>query len=202
MATVSGLTKERMLEIEAKCIIDGAVDLSGNLVLETRDGTRIEAGNLKGPKGDQGPPASPLTAWPVGTIFMNVTSTSPSLLLGGGTWVRWGQGRVPIGVYEADGRFDQPEEAGGVYDVALSWGQMPQHYHGVNDGGHVHDTGAYNQQVDARVGGGLYLMRRGGLYGENVATSYANVSIQNAGNNEAHTNVQPYLTVYMWKRTA
>lgn len=53
MGTVTGLTAERMLEIEAASIIDG--DVVGNdLILTRHDGTTIDAGSVKGPKGDPG----------------------------------------------------------------------------------------------------------------------------------------------------
>lgn len=48
MATVNGLTKERMLEIEAASIVDGEVDVNGYLILEKHDGSTINAGNIKG----------------------------------------------------------------------------------------------------------------------------------------------------------
>lgn len=48
MAIVTGLTKERMLEIEAASIVSGQVEPSGHLILEKRDGTQIDAGLVKG----------------------------------------------------------------------------------------------------------------------------------------------------------
>lgn len=48
MGIATALTKERMLEIEARCVVDGAVDLSSNLILERFDGSTINAGNVKG----------------------------------------------------------------------------------------------------------------------------------------------------------
>src|SRR5687768_9116795 len=59
MATVTGYTAAHMDEIANTCIINGAVDLSGNLDLITRDGTHIAAGNIKGPQGIQGPAGDP-----------------------------------------------------------------------------------------------------------------------------------------------
>ena len=44
MATVTGLTKDRMLAIEAASIVNGAIDLSGHLILTTHGGTNIDAG--------------------------------------------------------------------------------------------------------------------------------------------------------------
>jgi hypothetical protein len=52
MATVSGLTKERMLAIEASCIVSGAVDLSNHLILTRQDGGTIDAGYVKGDPAD------------------------------------------------------------------------------------------------------------------------------------------------------
>lgn len=48
MATVTGLTADRMLAIEAASIVDGEVDSSGNLILTKHDGTEIDAGHVKG----------------------------------------------------------------------------------------------------------------------------------------------------------
>lgn len=53
MATVTGLTAERMLEIEAESIVDGDV-VGNNLILRRHDGATIDAGPVRGPKGDQG----------------------------------------------------------------------------------------------------------------------------------------------------
>jgi len=54
MATVTGFTAERMLEIEDTCIVDGAI-VGNDLVLEQRNGTPINAGNVRGPTGPTGP---------------------------------------------------------------------------------------------------------------------------------------------------
>lgn len=50
MATVTGLTAARMLEIEASSVTDGEV-VGDNLILARRDGTSIDAGNVRGPQG-------------------------------------------------------------------------------------------------------------------------------------------------------
>ncbi len=57
MATVTGFTAERMLEIEAASVIDGEVR-TNNLFLITRGGTEIDAGNVRGPIGNTGPPVA------------------------------------------------------------------------------------------------------------------------------------------------
>jgi hypothetical protein len=55
--TVTGLTKDRMLAMEAATIIDGNV-VGNNLHLITRGGTDIDAGNVRGPTGAGGPAGS------------------------------------------------------------------------------------------------------------------------------------------------
>lgn len=56
MATVTGFTAARMLEIENSTVVDGEVT-GDNLILVTRGGTQIDAGSVRGatgPKGDVG----------------------------------------------------------------------------------------------------------------------------------------------------
>lgn len=55
MATVDGLTKARMLAIEANSIVDGEVDVSGHLILKKHDDSEIDAGNVVGPTGPAAP---------------------------------------------------------------------------------------------------------------------------------------------------
>lgn len=45
MATVQGLTKDRMLAIEAASVVDGEINGSGHLILTRHDGSTIDAGD-------------------------------------------------------------------------------------------------------------------------------------------------------------
>lgn len=54
MATITGLTAERMLEIEGASVVEGEV-VNGELILTKHDGTTINAGSVIGPIGPQGP---------------------------------------------------------------------------------------------------------------------------------------------------
>jgi hypothetical protein len=49
MGTVTGFTAAHMAAIEAACVISGAVDLSGHLILQQQGGGLIDAGNVTGP---------------------------------------------------------------------------------------------------------------------------------------------------------
>src|SRR4029079_13322719 len=66
MATVTGLTAERMIAMEAATIIDGEVVVD-NLHLITRGGTVVDAGNVRGAPGPTGPASTvPGPAGPTG----------------------------------------------------------------------------------------------------------------------------------------
>jgi hypothetical protein len=60
MATVTGLTAERMLEIEAASVVDGAV-VDDILILIRHDGSQIITDNVRGPQGDPGADAVSLS---------------------------------------------------------------------------------------------------------------------------------------------
>lgn len=120
--------------------------------------------------------------YPVGSIYMSVNSTNPKNLFGG-TWVAWGTGRVPVGIDTSQTEFASVEKTGGEKTHKLTVGEMPEHEHGLvnaNDGGY--DMG-FSIKYQARgYDGNFYTTSRGG--------------------SKAHNNLQPYITCYMWKRTA
>jgi len=93
MATITGLTAERMLEIEAASVVDGEV-VGGDLILTKHDGTTIDAGSVLGPQGPAGPtgPAS-ISAIP-GEVRLWPGSALPAV--GDyGKWV-WANGAVYV----------------------------------------------------------------------------------------------------------
>lgn len=122
---------------------------------------------------------------PIGSIYQSTNSTSPELLFGG-TWERFGNGRVLVGVNESDADFTAGK-TGGSKTVTLTTEQMPKHTHGTRlfRGGNPPGTGGTD----------------GYTWGEKAFSS-GNQVTESAGNGEAHSNLQPYQTVYIWKRTA
>lgn len=77
MATVTGLTAARMLEIEGESIIDGEV-IAGHLILTKHDGTTVDVGSVIGPAGATGP-AGPAGGLIPGEIRMWPGNTLPEL---------------------------------------------------------------------------------------------------------------------------
>jgi hypothetical protein len=144
------------------------------------------------------------SAYPVGSIYTNAAvATNPTTLLGFGTWVAFGSGRVLVGFNGSDTLFNVVQKEGGVKDAVLV-----SHSHTatstVTDSGHTHNvngTSAGNQQ-DNRNGSqstklGIATSTTSAFTGVTVATSLSTVGV--SGTN---ANVQPYITVYMWRRTA
>jgi microcystin-dependent protein len=94
MATVTGFTADRMIEIENSSVVDGEIRGDGHLWLIQHDGTEIDAGPVTGPPGPVGPvgPASisaipgEVKLWPGGTLPNEVTY---------GKWV-WADGAVYV----------------------------------------------------------------------------------------------------------
>lgn len=156
--------------------------------------------------------------YPVGSVYVSVVSTSPATLFGFGTWARLGQGRAIVGVDETDPSFDQPEETGGVKTVTLTTAEMPSHTHvqnahthGVTDPGHAHTTQRYPTATGGSSGFTIDTSMSGTLTDNTlpVKSNTTGVTVQNAtpteqaaGGGGAHTNLPPYITAYIWKRTA
>lgn len=140
----------------------------------------------KGTPGTNGTNGNALSAWPVGSIFMNTTSTNPATLLGGGTWARWGQGRVPVSQDSGQTEFDVSEETGGEKTHTLTQPEVPNT--------NLVSTDGFSIQTGAGGGGAAYLVAGSGSSNGNI--------VKSGGGGGAHNNLQPYIVVYMWKRTA
>lgn len=124
--------------------------------------------------------------YPVGSIYMSATNTNPGSTLGG-TWVAWGSGKVPVGIDSTDTDFNTAEKTGGAKKVTLTVAQMPKHSHEVKYGTTANlglNSGTTGYKLNYESGGAQQL---------NAIT---------AGGDEAHSNLQPYITCYMFKRTA
>ena len=68
--------------------------------------------------------------YPIGSIYMSISSTNPGTLIGG-TWVSWGQGRVPVGVDTTDSDFNSVEKTGGEKKRQITINNLPEHTHEV-----------------------------------------------------------------------
>ena len=120
--------------------------------------------------------------FPVGSIFTTVTNTNPSTFLGG-TWQSFGAGRVLVGVDTSQTEFNNPLKTGGEKTHVLTINEMPIHNHNIHVGWGDTGLGAGYARVDAN----------------NPENRWG---VDNSGGGQAHNNLQPYITVYFWRRTA
>lgn len=158
MATVTGLTAERMLGIENASVVSGQVT-GGDLILVTRGGTQINAGTVQGPQGTPGTDGAAGPPGPGETV--GKISDFPKLPLPAG-WLETdgaiynvadypalgaylsntfgGDGVTTFGVPNYKGRtrvhrdaaqleFDTVGEVGGAKTHTLTASQMPVHSH-------------------------------------------------------------------------
>ena len=140
--------------------------------------------------------------YPVGSIYTNAAvSTNPATLLGFGTWTAFGAGRVLVGVDSGDAAFDTLGETGGSKDSVVV-----SHSHtatsSVSDPGHNHTVGIQTKTLDQNAGSAS-LAGAGSTTTSSSNTGISvSTSISTTGSSGTNANLQPYITVYMWRRTA
>ncbi|HER0115075.1 TPA: hypothetical protein VIV48_000667 [Streptococcus pyogenes] len=129
--------------------------------------------------------------YPVGAIYMSTSSANPSTFIGG-TWQRYAQGRTIVGVSENETEFNYVGKTGGAKTHTLTNEEMPSHSHGdktISSGGRPISSNAGWDNTNV------------GLY---KSTDYNQINAFNksSGGDQPHNNLQPYITTYIWLRTA
>lgn len=164
-------------------------------------------------------------AWPVGAIYTSTVPTNPNTLFGLGEWKYIDQGRVLL----SQGSSYAAGSTGGEDRHTLTTAEMPSHNHASttsSEGGHTHtgttsSNGNHSHSIPLSAGktGSSTKFQFGLDNGTNTTTSTGGdhnhtfttsadgththtISVSNTGGGSAHNNMQPYLSVYMWKRTA
>jgi hypothetical protein len=136
-------------------------------------------------------------SYPVGSIYTATVSTNPATLLGFGTWTAFAAGRVLIG---NGGGFSAGATGGSADAITVSHTHTatstvtdPSHSH---VGGYVaggQNTGSASPPAVGTIGQSTSAASTG----ISVATSVAST-----GSSGTNANLQPYIVVYMWNRTA
>lgn len=164
--------------------------------------------------------------YPVGSIYINASSTTnPATLLGFGTWAAFGEGKVLVGQNTSDTSFDTLEETGGSKDaitvshthtVSTTTDSSGAHTHSISDPGHTHTTtiplGNYSGDSSEGNDGGTNFGSRAwtsssSTTGISIATGGAHThtlsgTTDSSGSSGTNANLQPYVVVKIWKRTA
>ena len=123
--------------------------------------------------------------YPVGSLYFSISSINPTNYFGG-TWELYCPGRTIVGVDEDDTNFSTANNSNtiGEKEVTLTIKEIPPHTH--------------KWRYSSRAGSGSNYDRMR-PYTTTTAKGY-NTSY--AGSSQPHNNLQPYITCYIWLRTA
>lgn len=124
--------------------------------------------------------------YPVGSIYTTTSETDPAQMFGG-TWERYAQGQVLVGQNESDDSFKTIGKTGGEKTHKLTNAEMPRHRHTFGIFGND-SSGLSSSKVGAATDYGYYA-------GDTKTMNYE-------GGDQPHNNLQPYVTVRIWRRTA
>ncbi len=145
-----------------------------------------------------------LQSLPVGSIYQSTVATSPEKLFGG-TWEAMPAGRVLLAQGKSSwGTTYNAGSTGGEATHQLTVGEMPAHNHIASistTGNHTHTL----KVVDDERSAGNYAAG-GASFQNGTATTNSSgnhthtIVIDNTGLSQAHNNLQPYISIYIWKR--
>ena len=151
---------------------------------------------------------SPLDSYPVGSIYVSVNSASPATLFGG-TWQRI-TGRFLLAATDGgtSGASQAAGRTGGEATHALTPAEtaLKNHSHTMN---HSHSLNNNRGAGWDSSGGDGDRLTYGNVKSGRTMSEFASVSEYKGStsglteaNGTAHNNMPPYLSVYVWKRTA
>lgn len=175
---------ESLFEVDFQTRINKPLDVIGD--------TKVK-GNIYGGTNQNRRVAYVDEIYPIGAIYISVNNTNPSTYFGG-TWVTFSAGRVLVGVNTADGNYNSAEKIGGSYTQPLR----------ALIGATNSDIGRIGYQATGRVPSHDYNYS---IVGNNTIVGIPEANINHSttvkrDDGGEPTTMQPYITVYMWKRTA
>lgn len=151
--------------------------------------------------------------YPIGAIYMSTVSTNPATLFKIGNWEALPAGRVLLaqgtstwGVNYSAG------STGGEDKHTLTVSESAPHNHtgSATTSGSTHTHALTMRASHGKSGnGGVPRFGDGDIWSDyktqnlSAAGEHSHaITINNSGGGQAHNNMQPYLSVYMWKRTS
>ncbi len=177
--TEEGKINAEFNKLTIKCLNSSnnnfSLDCDGNLVVNSIT-TKVQDESSSNIDFDQ--------IYPVGSIYLSVSATNPGILFGG-SWEAFAAGKTLVGIDANQEEFNTVNKIGGEKKHTLTIDEMPSHDH------KRPNSILYNGNSSWWIGGA------GGTTIEVVETPTST-----SGGNQAHNNLQPYITIYMWKRVA
>ena len=130
----------------------------------------------QGPRGYAGADADPLDCWPVGSVYISYTSTSPSSRFGG-SWTAI-TGRFPY--------FNAGTGTGGKNSISLSSSNLPAHTHSLSTSIMMYKGGSGNV----------------GTFGDQMSSiTSSQAKTGSTGSGSSFSIMPQYQTFYAWRRT-
>lgn len=139
--------------------------------------------------------------YPVGCLFETTDSAFNPQTHFGGTWEQYGAGRVTVGYSAGETEFNSGGKTGGAKTHTLTEAQIPSHQH------ETIDPPQFGSKYPV-IGAGLatnennYQKLLGGIPTAAIATNAGIIKTGFSGSGQSHNNIQPYITVFRWTRTA
>lgn len=128
--------------------------------------------------------------YPIGSIMEFDRTVNPNESIGG-IWEKFGNGRVTVGVDTSQTEFNSVKKTGGSNTHLLSTEEMPSHSHAV-----------YMRTSGSEATG--YGLTKSGSFSDRILVTGGQqaITVYSSGGSKVHNNLQPYITVYRWVRTA
>lgn len=124
--------------------------------------------------------------YPVDSVYISISSQNSSKIFGG-VWERFAEGRTLVGVDLIDSDLNESKKSGG------SVNPLSKHLHVI--------TGNTYRLLPSNGSGSSNTLARSTDVGDEKKGDVG-ISAADSGNSSNHKNWQPYMTVYMWIRTA
>lgn len=136
------------------------------------------------PKDKNGNKLVSVPYYRVGDLFLTTIATNPSSYLGG-KWELFGPGRCLVCVDTSQSEFNSVKKTGGSKTVTLNINQIPRHNHAIPN----HNPAGYSGWKPTGSDKGWVASPPAAYTGD-------------TGGGQPHNNLQPFITCYVWIRTA
>ena len=136
--------------------------------------------------------------FPIGGVYISIASTNPSSIWSSTTWEQFATGKTLVGYDANDSDFSTVGKTGGEKTHTLITDEIPAHGHGM---AHTHSyTGPNTGSWKTGTAGSAHNWCTS--TGSKTSGGASKSTTDNAGGGLEHNNLQPYITVYMWKRVS
>ena len=130
------------------------------------------------------------TIYPIGSIYISTIATFNPNTVWGGTWEQTASGRCLIG---ANSTYPLGS-TGGEAEHTLTLNEIPSHDHNLSDWAMSWKQNGVQGEVNLNVSATAEAWSNNHGY-------FKSQTSKTTGGDQPHNNMQPYLAVYMWKRT-